>query len=117
MTKTDKQTATIMTKWQVWTYDVWGNAKDGYEVNASWRNGEVDIMADVKTWNTGTAGEFQSVELSHKQIRQAFGLTNIRIKIDGDDLTYYVNRKRDGYPIGEMQCVSHRSLSPIKEAE
>lgn len=34
-----------------------------------------------------------------------------------DDITIYVNRERDGYPIGELQCVSHSALSPIKEKE
>lgn len=109
-------TKTIRTEWQYATYDVWGNAKDGYEVNNVYRRSEpVVLILEVKTYNAGTPGEFDSTTPTDRQIRRVFGLGRIQIDTDGDDMTIYVNRRRDGYPIGELSCVSHESLSPIRE--
>lgn len=52
---------------------------------------------------------------SDEQIREAFDLgPKVQIDVDGDDLTIYVTRESDGYPIGEMFCTSHASLSPVR---
>lgn len=164
-----KPAGSLKTIWSLRTYDVWGNAKDGYEVNDSWDAGEVelripqtrhniglamltyrcrDIGYGVESGNcwgewgeTDSAGkrefrrtdgtvlylfpdevlkdesrEFISAYPSDRQIKRAFGVT-CRIDTDGDDLTIYVTRERDGYPIGEMHCESHESLSPVRKAE
>jgi hypothetical protein len=105
---------TIKTEWQLATYDVWGNARDGYEVNDVYRHGSVTLMLEPKTHNTGTPREFVSASPTNHQIRRAFGLGHIQLETDGDDITIYVNRARDGYPIGELTCISHQSLSPIR---
>jgi hypothetical protein len=102
----------INTVWAVRTYDVWGNARDGYEVNDAFSDGEVTIRCEVKTYNVGTEHQFDSAHPSDSQIRRALDLRRFAIDTDGDDLTIYVNRSRDGYPCGELQCVSHESLSP-----
>lgn len=115
--KTKKQTAvakTVQTTWNKRTYDVWGNKKDGYEVNDTRGHGSIDIRCKVKTHNTGTPQEFQSAGPSDFQLRQAFGV-HCKIETDGDDLAIYVKRKSDWYPIGELLCESHDSLSPIRE--
>jgi hypothetical protein len=104
----------IDTMWAIRTYDVWGNAKDGYEVNDSFNQGEVSIRLAVTVNNGGTPYEFTSASLTDAQIRKAMGLSNVRISTDGDDMTIYVNRDRDGYPLGEMHCTSHESLSPVR---
>lgn len=109
------RTKKITTEWELRTYDVWGNAKDGYEINDSFRNGKITLSLPVKTHNVGTPHEYQSASPSDTQIRAAFGYERVRIDTDGDDLTIYVNRSRDNYPIGEMLCTSHESLSPIRE--
>jgi hypothetical protein len=107
---------TITTTWELRNYDVWGNARDGYEVNDSWVfNREYTLVLNMETYNQGTPQQFNSTTPSNRQIRRAFGLGKIQITTDGDDLTIYVNRARDGYPIGEMHCASHESLSPIRE--
>lgn len=109
---------TIKTVWEFATYDVWGNAKDGYQVNDTYRSSrELEIRAQVKVNNEGKPGQFESAHLTDYQIRQVFGCGRVRLDVQGDDLTYYVNRERDGYPIGELHCVSHESLSPIREAK
>jgi hypothetical protein len=106
---------TIETSWELRTYDVWGNARDGYDVNDSFVvNRNYPMTLDVVVNNKGTAQEFKSAYPSDKQIRQALDLTGIKLSLDGDNTTIYINRERDGYPLGELSCVSHDSLSPIR---
>ena len=106
---------TITTRWQYATYDVWGNAKDGYDVNNVFRHSEpVELELVVCVNNAGTPHEFESAHPTDKQIREVFGI-RCQVETDGDDMTIYVRRPRDSYPIGELTCVSHASLSPIRE--
>ena len=109
---------TIETRWEVRSYDVWGNARDGYEVNNVFRGGVREMSLQVVTYNAGTSLEFKGAEPSDKQLREALGCGGrgrpIQITTDGDDVQIYVNRERDGYPIGELFCISHESLSPIR---
>lgn len=107
----------INTTWEVRSYDVWGNARDGYEVNDSYNCGEVEIRCRVEINNAGKPQEFLSATPSDSQIRKALGLRRFKIETNGDDLTIYVNRARDGYPCGELHCTSHESLSPIRAKE
>lgn len=104
----------ITTTWEIATYDVWGNARDGYEVNDVYRHGETTLVLTVNTYNQGTPQEFESASPTDRQLRRVFGLGKVQIDTDGDDLHIYVNRARDSYPIGELHCTSHKSLSPIQ---
>ena len=107
--------ATIETSWELRTYDVWGNSKDGYDVNDSFvvdRNYSMTLAVTVN--NQGTPQEFLSASPSNRQIRKALDLRSIQLDLDGDDLIIYVNRASNGYPCGELHCVSHESLSPIR---
>jgi hypothetical protein len=105
----------IETTWELRTYDVWGNAKDGYEVNDTFRAGEANIRCKVEVNNAGTAQEFLSAYPSDSQIRKALNLGRFKIETEGDDVSIAVNRARDGYPLGELFCTSHDSLSPIAQ--
>ena len=107
--------ATLETAWEIRTYDIWGNSKEGYEVNNSFvvdRN--YPMTLDVTVNNAGTPQEFLSAYPSDRQIRKALDLRSIQLDLDGDDLIIYVNRASNGYPCGELRCTSHESLSPIK---
>ena len=115
MMTNQKPAGSIKTAWSLRTYDVWGNSKDGYEVNDSYDAGEVELYIPVTRYNVGTPQEFKSASPSDRQIKRAFGV-NCRISTDGNDMHITVDRERDGYPIGEMQCNSHESLSPIRKA-
>jgi len=108
------QSKYIETTWEPRTYDVWGNAKDGYEVNDSFRHSEVTIRCKVEVNNAGLPGEFLSAYPSDSQIRRALNLRRFKLETDGDDLHITVNRAKDGYPLGELYCTSHESLSPIR---
>jgi hypothetical protein len=103
----------INTVWSLRTYDVWGNAKDGYEVNDVYSSGDIELKLEVQIANKGTMQEFQWAGPTDSQLRNALGLGRIGIETDGDDTTIYINRSRDGYPLGELHLVSHRGLSPI----
>jgi hypothetical protein len=106
---------TINTVWEIRTYDVWGNSKDGYDVNDTYIvDRDYPLALDVTINNKGTAQEFLSASPTDRQIRKALDLRSIQIDLEGDDLTIYVNRSSNGYPLGELHCVSHESLSPIR---
>lgn len=106
----------VQTTWDVFTYDVWGNAVDGYDVNDRFRYAsDLPILLTIETFNPGTDRAFDAASPSDWKLRQIFGVS-CAIDTDGDDLTIYVNRTRDGYPIGELHCTSHASLSPIRKA-
>jgi len=109
-----KPAGSILTVWELRTYDVWGNSRDGYEVNDSYNAGEIELRIPQTRHNVGTPSEFLSAYPSDRQIKRAFGVS-CRIDTSGDDLTVYVERVRDGYPIGEMHCTSHDSLSPVRK--
>ena len=110
---TSKPAGSLKTTWELHTYDVWGNARDGYDVNDVWSAGEVELRIPITRYNVGTPQEFTSATPSDRQIKLAFGV-RCRIDTDGDDMQIEVERQRDGYPIGRMTCTSHESLSPIK---
>ena len=117
MKTTETTKATIDTTWTCWTYDVWGNARDGYDVNdRSCFDREYHLTLTVETHNVGTPHEFTSASPTDQQIRDVFGIHRFtKIETEGDDLNITVSRARDGYPIGELSCASHASLSPIRK--
>lgn len=102
----------VMTTWEIIRYEVWGNEEDGFEVNDAHRVGKVDVELDIQTHNVGTSREFQSAAMTDEQVKEALGL-DCDIETSGDDLLYTVD-DADGRPIGELRCISHDSLSPIR---
>lgn len=116
MTNQSRPCGSIKTTWELRTYDVWGNARDGYEVNDSYNAGEIELRIPQTRHNVGTPSEFLSAYPSDRQIKRTFGV-NCRIATYGDDVHIEVERERDGYPIGRMKCVSHESLSPVRRVK
>ena len=104
---------TVKTTWDLYTYDVWGNTQDGYEVNDKYSHGNIEIKCKIEINNPGTNREFLSAFPSDYQLSKIFSFTG-RLDISGDDLHIYVNRDSDWYPLGELICTSHASLSPIR---
>jgi len=110
----------ITTRWEVRTYDVWGNAEDGYDVNDVYGKGEIEldaeIISEIVREIDGIPTTVYGYGLSDDDIREALDINEgVEIEVDGDDLHYYVRIAEDGYPAGELFCVSHESLSPIRE--
>ena len=116
MPSTIKPAGSLPTRWAIATYDVWGSAKNGWDVNDVYRGSEIELRVPQWRYNCGTPQEFIGAAPSDKQIKAVFGV-RCHIETDGDDLNIYVNRDRDGYPIGEMRCVSHESLSPVRKGD
>ena len=82
---------------RAWTYDVWGNARDGYEVNDRYDAGT--FVVDHRTWHSARA--------IMKAARQMLGIKpRYRLSLDGDDKTIYINSATDGYPFGELYIES-----------
>jgi hypothetical protein len=98
------------------TFDVWGNAKDGYEVNDSFSHGEITVPASVDVMNmpllpgpdSGSARfesmAFASFYLTDRAIKATLGIKG-KIEIDGDDMNYHITRERDGYPLADLHIV------------
>ena len=88
--------------YQVWTYDVWGNAKEGYEVNDRSSAGEVIIRCKREVFNEGTEHEFARYNPTDLQLSRAIGGRGL--SWDGEsDYTLYAERKSDGRPECELE--------------
>jgi len=106
----------IDTTWHKITYDVWGNEKEGFEVNQSYHSGDADIRLRVEIANVGTPQAFASAYPTDKQLRDALDIKpRFQIDKEGDSETIYVYHRSSRYPYGELQLTSHASLSPIRE--
>ena len=94
--------------WAVWTYDVLGNATDGYEVNDRCCVASTHELDEHETiCNPGTPNEFSSWFPNDADIIDALGLiVNPEIDIEGDDDVIYVKLSEDGYPLGELHRVN-----------
>jgi len=80
--------------WVVWTYDVWGNAKDGWDVNDRFRVGKIVL----------THGEENVEEWFNKaMIREGMNVRwkDIDNSISSEDVIYF-RREKDGMPLGEI---------------
>ena len=109
------KTRYIETQWEKITYDIWGNEKDGFEVNQAFHSGTLSLRIPVTVYNAGTPQEFESATPTDKQLREVLDIRpRFQIETEGDDLTIYVNLSCNGYPAGELRCTSHESLSPIR---
>ena len=109
----------ITTQWEIADYDVWGNPKDGFEVNNTFRRERpITLRLTVKTYNLGTEREFNSAYPSVRQVRQALNIKpRVKLELDGDDCMIYVRHAPTDEPLGELFCISHASLSPIRKVE
>lgn len=100
---------TIATVWEVWTYDVWGNEEDGYEVNdRSCQARAYKLELPIEINNAGTPQQFERAYPTDEQIREIFGEEAIIDNGVGDDVNIYITLADDeSYPLGEMNCISH----------
>jgi|CXWL01.1.fsa_nt_gi hypothetical protein len=83
--------------WKIITYDVWGNEKDGYEINQSFYSGrEVELPAEPEDEQVRAA----LIEAGY--LKKSNQLRHLEFDGDGDGFVR-VSRKRDSYPIVELQ--------------
>jgi len=112
--QTTKKAGSISTTWDLFCYEVLGNSTEGYAVNDKWRDGETTLRIPVTRYNVGTPHEFRAASPGTKQLKSLWGWAG-SVETEGDDIVIYLTDAKTGYPIGEMMCTSHASLSPIRK--
>ena len=98
--------------YELWFYDVWGNAEDGFEINdRSCTNRDFTIQSNPKTYNKGTNQQFTDFIPTDKQVLQALvnagelkkSALTANIEIDGDGENIYLTDVDAGYyPLCEL---------------
>lgn len=95
-----KLPSTKVRTFEVWTYDVWGNAKDGFEVNdRCCINRKVTIRCKAEVFNKSTDMEFVIYEPTDRQLSYASGFR--RCQWDGQ-YGVYEAETANGRPIGQL---------------
>ncbi len=97
--ETARQPAYQVRRFRLWTYDVWGNAPDGYDVNGRWSHGTVEIRCKRETFNPGHPMQFHTWEPTDRQLSRAAGFS--RVEWDGCDGAFTA-QTRSGRPVGEL---------------
>lgn len=105
----------MRTTWEMWTYDVWGNEEDGWDVNNRFCvNRELELDLPGKVCNPGHPTlQFTSYDVTDEQVKELFGEEAVVDENCTDDVNIYVETE-DGYPLGELHCTSHDNLN-VKE--
>ena len=87
----------MIRKYEVISYDVWGNARDGFEVNAAYSTGRV---VEITFKDTAHATDY----VSDYAINRRVGVRGVTW--DGDpDYSLYGEVKRNGRPALELRAI------------
>lgn len=84
-------------KWNVITYDVWGNTEDGYEVNDSFTAGHIDLAEEEHFDDAAVLASL--IEAGH--VAEDTELN--QLSFDGDDDVVYICDAFDGKPVISIQ--------------
>lgn len=84
-------------KFRVWSLDVWGSVRDGFEVNDRSERGQVLIEASLSNRDIITA--LKRKELLNKKAHFS------SFSIDGDDRTLVINARKTSEPYYELEAV------------
>jgi len=87
-----------MSKWTGLTYDVWGNAEDGYEVNNTFKARTVEGPAEPTDLQAIEIGQDAGVLTREKSA--AYLLKHL--DLDGDDMRVEFEDKKDSFPVGSI---------------
>ena len=101
-----------MAEFEIVTYDVWGNAKDGYEVNDCRKQGTVEIPESVFEFKgADDIGKMDSRLMKALRKADVFDRTQTRsVEIEGEpSYTLYFTRRKDRYPICERRRMNTRA--------
>lgn len=91
-------------KYRVRTYDVWGNARDGFDVNDRRSQGTVEIRCKLEVFNPGTESEFATWTPTDRQLSRACGFRGVSWDRSGDpDYTIDCEVSRNGRPVGQVE--------------
>lgn len=93
--------------YRIWTYDLWGNAREGYDVNDRYEHGTVSIRCKRTTHNAGTLHEFHQWEPSNVQLARAANVRGAEWEYQDSSAEdcagdYYATQKSNGKPLCEL---------------
>ena len=94
--------------YDVFTYDVWGNEEDGYEVNDVFLFARgAEIGQEEIEYNENTEHSFLCWEVPESELIEALGIKHgTDIDVEGEEcFVLAVNTSVDCYPIGELRFV------------
>ena len=97
------------TSYTLWSLDVWGNEKDGYEVNDRCCMSR-DFRIDCKE------AQPTDEEVCRALVSGGYLKPRFRMDIGGDDLVIEVNHKASGRPLFTLEwneCKRQRRVVPI----
>lgn len=101
MVATKKYARTRTRIYRLWTYDVWGNARDGYEVNDRYSHGEISIKCKLQVHNIGTEHEFATWEPTNRQLTIA--VAGKRLSWEWQEHSYEAEDSKTGKPVGCLE--------------
>lgn len=100
-------------KYDVWSLDIWGNAKDGWDMNdRSCHARAVEFPTTHKVFNEGKESEFSTDHPTGQQILDTLieigyfneSATTDTITIDGDcEHSLWLEQSADGYPVCQLE--------------
>ena len=92
-----------MPKFRVWTYDVWGNAKDGYEVND--RRELTDYFHDDKLLQVPDDSDDTVIRALKDRGWLKKTAQKRWLDIQGDGSSISIDVRRDGYPLLGLELI------------
>lgn len=91
-------------RYRLYSYELWGNRRDGFEVNNIFDTGhEFDIAVRGEVMNAGTMDEFVSFSPSDLQINRALGDRGLVYDGEAEDTLCAENKYGD--PVQEIRFV------------
>ena len=88
---------------QIWLYDIWGNKKEGYEVNNQWKH-DSPLTMDEETWTTD---KLLKKVIKKYLLKPTVRLSNITFMTKGED---YVEFEIGGIPCGRLEVVKRYGI-------
>jgi hypothetical protein len=87
-----------MAKWRWYEYDVWGNKKDGYEVNQVFRTAQIFDLSE-ESLNS----DKKIIDYLRKEEFIKKGVLGKQIKLGGDPYEDLITLEYKGKPVGEFR--------------
>jgi len=96
-----KQPKFKIRRYTLYTYDVWGNSKEGFDVNNVFQQGEISIRCRRKVYNEGTPHEFAAYDPTDLQLSRAVGIKGV--EWDGETEYTLIATSKNGRPLCELR--------------
>ena len=91
---------------QIWLYEVWGNKKDGYDVNDRWEH-DTPITMDEETWTTN---KLLKKVIKKYLLKPTIKLSQITFTTEGEN---YVEFEVGNRPCGMLEVVKKYEIKEV----